>query len=142
MFAAMIRVARLSGAREEELASLRWSQVDLNGRRLTIIGKVNKLRVIELRPPEHHLFRTILAGIGDAFVFQHHGGQRFENVASRFALFTLECADQDPAFKRFTFHHLRHLHAVEYLRLTARSTTSRNGSVTAASRRPRCTWST
>lgn len=120
MFSKLIEAARITGAREEELASMRWWQVDLKARRLTIIGKGNKLRVLDLSKPRgagYRFFRELPAGIADdAYVFWHGTNERYENVASRFAFLCSDLAKKAPAFKRFRFHDLRHLAAVEYLR--------------------------
>lgn len=118
MFSSLISAARVTGAREEELASGRRSQLDLKAKRLTIIkGKGSKTRVVDLGKLDgHKVFAALPAGIGDAFLFWHGNGARYENVSSRFATLSRELAENDPLFKPFRFHDLRHLHAVEYLR--------------------------
>lgn len=117
MFATMIAAARATGARQEELASARHANLDRKGRRLTVIGKGNKLRVIDLTPFEGwRIFDGLPEGIARAPLFWHGSVERYLNVSSRFALFVREIAASDPDFVPFRFHDLRHLHAVEWLR--------------------------
>jgi integrase/recombinase XerD len=98
------------------LASARRSQLDLERKRLTVVGKGNKLRVIDLEPfGAIELFRALPETIGRAPLFWHGSGQRYANVASRFAWLSKELAEQDPNYQPFRFHDLRHLHAVEWL---------------------------
>lgn len=117
LFAKMIAAARATGARQEELAGAKHLHLDRKAKRLTVVGKRNKLRVIDLEPfGGAAIFEGLPAGVANAPLFWHGSGERYENVASRFALFTLEVATADPDFVRFRFHDLRHLHAVEWLR--------------------------
>jgi integrase/recombinase XerD len=117
LFAKMIVAARATGARQEELAGAKHSSLDRKAKRLTVIGKGNKLRVIDLEPfGGAALFDSLPEGIANAPLFWHGKGQRYENVASRFALFVREIVEANPDFIRFRFHDLRHLHAVEWLR--------------------------
>jgi integrase/recombinase XerD len=84
---------------------------------LTVVGKRNKLRVIDLEPfGGDAIFGSLPEGIANAPLFWHGKGERYANVSSRFALFTNELASKDPDFVRSRFHDLRHLHAVEWLR--------------------------
>jgi integrase/recombinase XerD len=67
----------------------------------------------------HSAARPFLSAYRTALLMRRYsgtatGGERYENVARRFALFTTEVAKTDPDFIRF--HDLRHLHAVEWLR--------------------------
>jgi integrase/recombinase XerD len=117
LFGSLIAAARVTGARQEELAGARHSYLDRKGKRLTVIGKGNKLRVIDLVPFDGvAVFDALPEGIANAPLFWHGKGERYENIASRFALFTKEIAEKDKDFIRFRFHDLRHLHAVEWLR--------------------------
>jgi integrase/recombinase XerD len=117
LFAALIAAARATGARQEELAGAKHSYLDRRGKRLTVIGKGNKLRVIDLVPFDGFaIFDALPPGVANAPLFWHGNGERYENIASRFALFTREIAEADQDFIRFRFHDLRHLHAVEWLR--------------------------
>ena len=54
--------------------------------------------------------------MGDAPLFWHSNGQHYATVASRFGFLSRQLAKRHPDFRRFRFHDLRHLHAVEWLR--------------------------
>lgn len=116
LLAVMISAARATGARQKELMNALHRHLDRKGKRLTIVGKWNKLRVIDLAPfGGSAIFDALPEGIGNAPLFWHGSSKSYKNVASRFALFTTELAGDDPDFVRFRFHDLRHLHAVEWL---------------------------
>ncbi len=117
LFSILIAAAWATGCRQEELAAGLRRHLDLKAKRLTVVGKRNKLRVIDLEPfGGVEIFAKLPEGIGNAPLFWHDNGERYANVASRFAAFTAELAEEDPDFVRFRFHDLRHLHAVEWLR--------------------------
>jgi integrase/recombinase XerD len=50
LFSKMIAAARATGARQEELAGACHLHLDRKAKRLTVVGKRNKLRVIDLEP--------------------------------------------------------------------------------------------
>ena len=50
LFAALIRAAWLTGCRQDELVTARWSRFDRKAGTLEVIGKGNKRRVIQLAP--------------------------------------------------------------------------------------------
>ena len=118
----MIMGARVTGARLDELASAQTSQLDLKGRRLTLIGKGSKgrgkkLRVISLEPMGGvELFASLPLSSPKAPLFWHGEAESYKNLSSRFAFLCRELAELDGDFTPFPFHNLRHLHAVEYLR--------------------------
>lgn len=117
MLGSLIAAAHATGCRQEELADAKCAQLDLKGRRLTVIGKGNKLRVIDLTPFDGFaVFERLPPGIAKAPLFRTEDGNRFQNVSSRFAGMTLELSGEDATFTRCRFHDLRHLHAVEWLR--------------------------
>jgi integrase/recombinase XerD len=117
LFANLIAAARATGARQEELAGAKHLHLDRKAQRLTVVGKRNKLRVIDLAPfGGTAIFDALPHGIAKAPLFWHGKGERYANVSSRFAGFTTELAANDQDFVRFRFHDLRHLHAVEWLR--------------------------
>lgn len=119
LFSAMIAAAWHTGCRQEELASLERSRVDLRRRQATIIGKGNKLRTIELHGA-YEVLRGVTASLRSKFVFWHGEGQRYANVSSRFAELTTSAQksalSEGREFRRFRFHHLRHRFAVDYLK--------------------------
>jgi integrase/recombinase XerD len=117
MLANLVAAARATGCRQNELIAARCAQLDLKARRLTLIGKGNKLRVIDLTPfGGAEIFTVLPAGIAKAPLFRTGEGKRFANVSSQIAVITRELAARDHTFTRFRFHDLRHLHAVEWLR--------------------------
>lgn len=117
MFPHLIVGAHVTGCRQEELGAATHSWLDKKARRLTVVGKGNKLRVIDLEPFDgYKIFDALPDGIANAPLFWHGNCQRYSNIAARFACLTLEIAANDPTFRRFRFHDLRHLHAVEWLR--------------------------
>jgi integrase/recombinase XerD len=117
MLASMISAARATGCRQEELANARRRHLDLNAKRLTVVGKGNKLRVIDLEPfGGVGIFAALPDGTPDAPLFWHGKAERYANVASRFARLGMELGEAHSDFRRFRFHDLRHLHAVEWLR--------------------------
>lgn len=117
MFATLIRAALVTGCRQDELAKATWSQLDLDGERLTVIGKGGKTRVIDLNPfGGVDVFASLPRGVGGAPLFWHDNGQPYSTVASRFGFLVRQLAKRQPDFRRFRFHDLRHLHAVEWLR--------------------------
>lgn len=116
-FATLIRAAMVTGCRQDELAKAKWSQLDLSGKRLTVIGKGGKTRVVDLEPfGGVAVFASLPSGVGDAPLFWHDNGQPYTTVASAFGRLTRGLAERHKDFRRFRFHDLRHLHAVEWLR--------------------------
>jgi integrase/recombinase XerD len=115
-FAKLIIAARVTGARQEELAGARWSQLDLQRKRLTVLGKGNKRRVIDLTPfDSYKVFEELPKGTPNSWLFWHDRGERFKTVASRFTYLSRDLTRKHPEFRRFRVHDLRHLHAVEWL---------------------------
>ena len=57
--AAYLRALVLTGARREELAGLRWADVDFQWQKLTIADKVESTRVIPLTPYMAHLLDSL-----------------------------------------------------------------------------------
>jgi integrase/recombinase XerD len=122
-FAKLIEAAWRTGARQEELAGAHRSQLSETRRELSIRGKGNKVRVIDLEPfGAFEIFRSLPVALGTVPLFWHMSATplarplRYANVASRFRALCREIADHDPEFRPFRFHDLRHLHAVEWLR--------------------------
>jgi integrase/recombinase XerD len=109
----LIRAARATGARLSELVYARRPQLDLGRRRLEVIGKGNKRRVIDLEPFDGwRAFSDLPASTEWLFWHVHEGkAQPYKNVSSRMGALMRDLKI-DP---RFSFHDLRHLHAVEWL---------------------------
>ena len=108
LFATLIRAAWVTGCRQDELAKATWSQLDLSAKRLTVIGKGNKMRTVDLEPfGGVEVFESLPRGVGDAPLFWHDDGRPYTTVASglRPPLVSV-LAKRDPSFRRFRFHDL------------------------------------
>jgi integrase len=106
-FSKLISFYEQTGCRQEEGAALQWSNVRLEKRQATFIGtKTSPARTIDLTEETVDLLKGIKRK--GPYVF-HHDGERYHNVASRFAQLCA-AAGQD-----FRCHDLRHRFAVRYL---------------------------
>jgi integrase/recombinase XerD len=127
-FGDMMLFARETGMREEEIASLEHGMLDLVGRHATIVGKRNRMRTVTLSRRAVEIIKRQPRHLRCSFVFWHleedrEGkpvAQRYRNVASNFGDYTERAAKRAKKagidYRRFNFHALRHLFAVEYLR--------------------------
>jgi len=127
-FGDMMLFARETGMREEEIASLEHGMLDLVGRHATIVGKRNRMRTVTLTRRAVEIVKRQPRNLRCPFVFWHleeddQGrpvAQRYRNVASNFGDYTERAAKRaakaGKEYRRFNFHALRHLFAVEYLR--------------------------
>jgi integrase/recombinase XerD len=120
LFAALIRAAWVTGARQEELTKAKRTQVDHASKQLTVIGKGNKVRVIDLSDGYEEVFKPIPSTLASPWLFWHSTGEPFSSPASNFrrvmAIVVKKAQKQEQEFRRFRFHDLRHLHAVQYLK--------------------------
>jgi integrase/recombinase XerD len=122
MVGAMITAALKTGAREDELAKAkRIGHLDHARKQLTVVGKRNKLRVIDLVPFDGYEFFTALpAYVGKPHLFWHDQGAPYTSFAPTFnkLMNRIEAWAQANGveFRRFRFHHLRHRHAVDWLK--------------------------
>ena len=121
MVGQMITAALKTGAREDELAKAKRTDIDRARKQFTVIGKRNKLRVIDLAPFEAYDFLTALpAYMGKPFLFWHDQGEPYASFAPTFNKLmnrTVAWAKANGVeFRRFRFHHLRHRHAVDWLK--------------------------
>ena len=98
---AYLRALLLTGARREEMASLRWIDVDFRWRKLTLADKVEASRTIPLTPYLHHLIAS-LPRVSE-YVFASTGREgRIVDVRSSHAK-----ALQSAGIEHLTFHGLR-----------------------------------
>lgn len=122
--ASLIEGAWLTGCRLSELVNARRSQLDRARKQLTVVGKGNKLRVIDLAGWGFEVFERLPAGLSHAWLF-HERGAPMAEVSSRF--YRLARTEQrrarkaagagnEPDFTPFRFHDLRHRHAVDWLK--------------------------
>ena len=121
MVGAMITAALKTGAREDELAKAKRVDLDHVRKQLTVVGKRNKLRVIDLVPFEGYEFLTALpAFVGKPHLFWHDKGEPYASFAPTFnkLMNRVEAwaKTNGVEFRRFRFHHLRHRHAVDWLK--------------------------
>ena len=120
MIADMIRVAIATGAREDELLRAERDSVDHDRRQMTIVGKRNKRRIIDLHPfGAYSLISALPAYATKPLLFWHSDGENYKNFASQFAAIVARTAawasENGVEFRRFRFHDLRHWHAVQWL---------------------------
>jgi integrase/recombinase XerD len=121
MVGAMITAALKTGAREDELAKAKRNDIDHGRKQLTVIGKRNKLRVIDLVPFDGYAFLAALpAFVGKPSLFWHDAGAAYTSFAGTFHKLIKRTAVWARAngveFRPFRFHHLRHRHAVDWLK--------------------------
>jgi integrase/recombinase XerD len=121
-FANLIRFAQYTGMREEECASLERTQIDLRRAAITLTKtKTNRPRSVPLDERALGTLTGTPLRLGCPFVFWHPPGDRYLNVASRFAAIVRRGqarakAEKRPIPRAFRFHDLRHWFAVDYLR--------------------------
>lgn len=135
LFAEMIRAAVKTGARLDELGKSQRRHFDRARRQLTVIGKRNKLRVIDLEDADEdlgfQLFCGLPATIETKALFWHRppagklapgepAARPYSQISSNFRRVVKATAAQAQKqaqhFRPFTFHHLRHVHAVNWLK--------------------------
>lgn len=136
LFASMISAALATGARLDELAKGHRAHFDRERRQLTIVGKRNKLRVIDLVDGADDfgfgVFSALPVSLETKALFWHRPeagrrarlGQRqakpYRQASSNFGRIVdavaKQAQNQDQDFRPFTFHHLRHRAAVDWLK--------------------------
>jgi integrase/recombinase XerD len=79
MIADIVRVAMATGARENELLEARRDGIDHDRRQMTIIGKRNKRRVIDLNPfGAHDLLSSLVPYAGRPLLFWQLGRRKLQ----------------------------------------------------------------
>lgn len=120
-FVGMARFARITGMREEEIASLRHDQVNKGRMAISLTHtKGRRAREVPICAEALAIIEAQPQFLKSPYVFWRGAGERFNNVAAQFYA-TVQRTAQKAAqsgqpFRRFRFHDLRHLFAVEYLR--------------------------
>lgn len=114
-FGALINAARLTGCRQAELVLAQWDGFSDNRRTLTVIGKGNKRRTINLSDEAHALIRSQPRVPGSGLIFCKEDGAAFSQAASDFTHIRREANKKRRNEITFRFHDLRHLYAVEAL---------------------------
>lgn len=117
--AEMLRAARATGMRQDELAKCKRVGLNVSNSSVTFIGKRNKQRTISLSPEALTIMERQPAALKCEFLF-HHEGKPITQPA--FIYSRARRAAQKAAqgakveFTGFRFHDMRHLYAVEFLR--------------------------
>jgi integrase/recombinase XerD len=118
--AKMAMAAWRTGARQDELVNATCGAVDHQRMQLTIVGKGNKLRTIDLVPFNGYEAFSERTGVGAKPIFPSGTGAAYKSVASWFYKIARKVekrARKDGVdFRPFCFHHLRHRHAVDWLK--------------------------
>lgn len=115
-FGAFIRAAWLTGCRQDELVRTTWRQFNARAETLEVIGKGNKLRTIKLSAQATAHLAMQPRTLGSDLIFCLAGGLAYVAPASDFCHVRRIVEHADKGFRRFRFHDLRHLFAVEALR--------------------------
>lgn len=126
MIGAMVRMARRTGMREDEIVFLRrdGGAVDFRAREIRLQGDVTKnsrARTIPMDGETYELLRTLPQHQKSPYFFWHGPrGEPYRNFASRFAALRKPQAAAGDRQARvglaYTFHSLRHTYAVATLR--------------------------
>lgn len=115
----MLRAARATGMRQNELALAERKHFNEAQASLLVRGKGNKQRTISLSPEAVAIFARQTTSLACTRIF-HHNGKPISQAA--FVFSRARRAAQKAAqkaglpFRGFRFHDMRHLYAVEYLR--------------------------
>ena len=114
----LIQAALLTGCRMDELVSAKRSQFADSKRQLTVVGKRNKMRTIDLSDAAFDVVQRA-ASDGADWLFSHDG-QKYKQVSSRWRNLCDGSAGKagpdNDGIAPFPFHNLRHRYAVDYLK--------------------------
>jgi integrase len=70
-----------TGCRLNEIFSLRWSDVDLKRKTITVVQqKTRRQKVLPIAAELQEVFQALPRGIGDAYVFTRADGQPFATI--------------------------------------------------------------
>lgn len=93
-----------TGMRKSEILSLRWLQVDLKNRKITVINaKNNESRVIPINQTLYQELLTLSENPKGEYVFSERNGRPFKDIKTAFL-----SALTKAGIKDFRFHDLRH----------------------------------
>ncbi|HEU4804470.1 MAG TPA: tyrosine-type recombinase/integrase [Nitrobacter sp.] len=120
-FIDMAALSRETGMREEEIAGLEHDRIDRKRMAASLEDtKGNAAREVPLTMKALEIIDHQPQHFKAGWVFWRGNGERFQNVASQFYAtirrVARKAAQEGMDFRRFRFHDLRHLFAVEYLR--------------------------
>lgn len=119
-FAHMVRFLDGTGCRQEEAASLTWSQINIKAETVTFTKtKSSRPRTIRLEPAMARMLDGLPRFLGSDVVFWHGDGSRYLNVSARFAIMVKSAQESaqkvGTPFRAFRCHDLRHGFAVRML---------------------------
>lgn len=120
-FVQMAALSRITGMREEEIASLKHEQVDTARMSISLVHtKGRRAREVPITLAALEIIKEQPRYLKSPYVFWRGEGERFKNVSSQFFATVRRVAQKraqaGQSFRRFRFHDLRHLYAVETLR--------------------------
>lgn len=116
-FTDMAELARLTGMRQEEIASLKHQQIDRARMAISLtVTKGRRPREVPISPEALAVIDRQAQFLRSPFVFWRGSGERFKNVGAQFYATVKRVARKGAQVRPFRFHDLRHLFAVEYLR--------------------------
>jgi hypothetical protein len=102
LMANLIRAAWVTGCRQAELVNVPRSNLDHKRKELTVIGKGNKLRVIDLVPFKGDKYLSkVPAHLRSKYLFWHSDCERFKNVHGHFARLVTKIAARNQDFRKF-----------------------------------------
>jgi integrase/recombinase XerD len=111
--ASLIHAAWKTGCRQAELAKAKRIHFSQERRQLTVVGKRNKMRTIDLSPEAAGALSA--AASGSEWLFVSEAGDRHRNAAASFHRLVQRQVGQG-GVTPFRFHDLRHRFAVDYLK--------------------------
>jgi integrase/recombinase XerD len=114
-------VAMRTGAREDELVKAQRLDIDRVRKQLTLVGKRNKRRTIDVDLfGGYDALVAIPAYVGSQNLIWHDDGEQYSTFPQQFYRITKEAMKWAKTnrldFQKFTFHSLRHLHAINCLK--------------------------
>ena len=113
----LIRFARDTGMRLEEIGGLERRQVRLEARAVDLWQtKSNRPRTVPLNERAAGTIVGTPAHLHSRWVFWHHDGERYNHISRQFNLLVKRAVRDGHIERPFRFHDLRHYFAVDYLR--------------------------
>lgn len=103
----IVIVALTTGMRKGEILNLKWQDIDLRNRVITIRDtKNNESRTIHMNETLYEMLRSLGPEIGEQYVFVKEDGKPFGDIRTGF-----RAALRRAGIKNFRFHDLRHTFA-------------------------------
>ncbi len=109
----IIAAALATGCRQDELAKAKVVHFSDNHRQLTVIGKRNKMRTIDLSDAAYAIIRAAARAATGSALFPSEDGGHHKSIQTSFYRLVKNLGDK---ITRFRFHDLRHRFAVDYLK--------------------------